>query len=223
MRIPDTVDSLIGKAGTSTRRSAGSSRRSRTSSTRASGGCSGWCTPRVRCGEDDAVLAQHFATGYTKIAGTFGGAEAARYLAAKSSEDPGRVRGQIEMLRDDRARQLPRSSSTSRRTPRSRVARRPHEHAGAAAGKLRAEIMELFTVGVGNLTESDVYAGARVFTGWNLQRPGRRPTASQPLRVHLQRRPARTTAKTFSSPSIPTATGRFRRAPPPAACRTASI
>ena len=31
------------------------------------------------------------------------------------------------------------------------------------------EIMELFTVGVGNYTESDVYAAARVFTGWNLR------------------------------------------------------
>ena len=29
------------------------------------------------------------------------------------------------------------------------------------------EIMELFTVGVGNYTEADVYAGARVFSGWN--------------------------------------------------------
>src|ERR1044071_3641002 len=31
------------------------------------------------------------------------------------------------------------------------------------------EIMELFTVGVGYYTESDVYAAARVFTGWNLR------------------------------------------------------
>src|SRR5512133_756048 len=31
----------------------------------------------------------HFATGYTKIAGLVGAAEAARYMAAKPSEDPG--------------------------------------------------------------------------------------------------------------------------------------
>src|SRR4029434_6478341 len=31
------------------------------------------------------------------------------------------------------------------------------------------EIMELFTVGVGHYTEPDVYAAARVFTGWNLR------------------------------------------------------
>src|SRR5438128_7969138 len=43
----------------------------------------------------------HFATGYTKIAGTLGAAEGARYLAAKASEDPGKVLGQIEMLREN--------------------------------------------------------------------------------------------------------------------------
>ena len=34
------------------------------------------------------------------------------------------------------------------------------------------ELMELFTMGVGTFAETDVYAGARVFTGWNLARPG---------------------------------------------------
>ncbi|MBW8865776.1 MAG: DUF1800 family protein [Acidobacteria bacterium] len=43
----------------------------------------------------------HFATGYTKIAGALGAAEGARYMAAKPGEDPGRVRGQIEMLREN--------------------------------------------------------------------------------------------------------------------------
>jgi uncharacterized protein (DUF1800 family) len=32
------------------------------------------------------------------------------------------------------------------------------------------ELMELFTMGVGTFAEEDVYAGARVFTGWNLRR-----------------------------------------------------
>jgi uncharacterized protein (DUF1800 family) len=40
---------------------------------------------------------------------------------------------------------------------------RPQENFGR-------EVMELFTVGVGHHTEADVYAAARVFTGWNLQR-----------------------------------------------------
>src|SRR5207247_2344546 len=43
----------------------------------------------------------HFATGYNKIAGTFGATEGARYMAAKASEDPGQVRGQLEMLREN--------------------------------------------------------------------------------------------------------------------------
>src|SRR3954451_11863932 len=43
----------------------------------------------------------HFATGYNKIAGALGAAEGARYLVAKASEDPAKVRGQIEMLREN--------------------------------------------------------------------------------------------------------------------------
>ena len=34
------------------------------------------------------------------------------------------------------------------------------------------ELMELFTIGVGQFTEADVRAAARVFTGWTLQRIG---------------------------------------------------
>ena len=41
----------------------------------------------------------HFATGYNKIAGIYGGTEATRMMAARPSEDPGGVRGQIELLR----------------------------------------------------------------------------------------------------------------------------
>src|SRR5207253_7382098 len=41
----------------------------------------------------------HFATGYNKIAGSLGAPEGTRYMAAKASDDPGRVAGQIEMLR----------------------------------------------------------------------------------------------------------------------------
>src|ERR1700760_3535423 len=43
----------------------------------------------------------HFATGYTKIAGSTNAAEGARYMAAKAAEDPAGVRGEIEMLRDN--------------------------------------------------------------------------------------------------------------------------
>ena len=115
----------------------------------------------------------HFATAYSKIAGIFGGDEATRYMAAKASEDPGGVRGQIEMLRDhalgnfrdilveiakDTAMLVWLDGYTNLRA-------RPQENFGR-------EILELFTMGIGHYTEADVYAAARVFTGWNLQRPG---------------------------------------------------
>ena len=61
------------------------------------------------------------------------------------------------------------------------------------------EIMELFTVGVGNYTESDVYAAARVFSGWNMARVG--GAASDPASYQaFQYFPNQheTTAKTFS-------------------------
>ena len=41
----------------------------------------------------------HFATGYTKIAGELNATEATRVLAAKPSEDPGGVTGQLELFR----------------------------------------------------------------------------------------------------------------------------
>src|SRR5881227_1754756 len=115
----------------------------------------------------------HFATGYTKIAGTLGAPEAARYMAAKSSEDPGRVAGQIEMLRANalgnfRDILLAVAKDTAMLVwldGRTNTKAKPQENFGR-------EIMELFTVGVGNYTESDVYAAARVFSGWNLQRVG---------------------------------------------------
>ena len=148
----------------------------------------------------------HFATGYTKIAGALGAAEGARYMAAKPSEDPGqRARPDRDAARE-RARQLPRhparrsrrtrrcsSGSTAGRTRR----RKPQENFGR-------EIMELFTMGVGNYTEADVYAGgARVhrLEPGAARRRGRRRAA---LRVRLQRRASTTpTAKTFSFPIYP--------------------
>jgi len=122
----------------------------------------------------------HFATGYTKVAGSLNAAESARYMAAKASEDPGHVRGQLEMLRDnalgnfrdilleiakDAAMLVWLDGRTNTRA-------RPQENFGR-------EVMELFTMGVGNYTEPDVYAAARVFTGWNLSRPGAAADGSQ--------------------------------------------
>jgi uncharacterized protein (DUF1800 family) len=115
----------------------------------------------------------HFATGYTKIAGALGAAEASRYLAAKATEDPGAVHGQIEMLRESALGSfkdilLAIAKDTAMLVwldGRTNTKAKPQENFGR-------EIMELFTVGVGNYTEADVYAAARVFSGWNLARVG---------------------------------------------------
>jgi len=122
----------------------------------------------------------HFATGYTKIAGTFGATEGTRYMAAKASEDPGRVRGQIELFRDmalGNFRDLLVAVAKDAAMlvwldGRTNTKAKPQEN-------FAREIMELFTMGVGNYTEPDVYAGARVFSGWNLQRPGSATDGSQ--------------------------------------------
>jgi uncharacterized protein (DUF1800 family) len=116
----------------------------------------------------------HFATAYGKISSSLGStAEGARYMAAKASEDPGGVRGQIEMLRDHalgnfRNLLVEIAKDTAMLVwldGRNNVRTRPQENFGR-------EIMELFTMGVGHYTEQDVYAAARVFTGWNLARGG---------------------------------------------------
>ena len=70
-------------------------------------------------------------------------------------------------------------------------------------------------MGVGNYAEADVYAGARVFTGWNLARPNGSGD-TRLLRVLLQRARSTTRPRRSSrSRSTPTAAGRFPRAPRP--------
>jgi uncharacterized protein (DUF1800 family) len=143
----------------------------------------------------------HFATGYTKIAGLSNAAEGARYMAAKASEDPGKVRGQIEMLRDnalgnfqdilinvakDTAMLFWLDGKTNTKNA-------PQENFGR-------ELMELFTMGVGHYTEPDVYAAARVFTGWNTTRPGSSADGSQHYEFNYVPGNHETTAKTFSFP-----------------------
>ncbi len=143
----------------------------------------------------------HFATGYSKIAGIVGAAEATRYMAAKPAEDPAQVRGQIELFREyalgnfrdllvavaqDTAMLFWLDGYTNTRA-------RPQENFGR-------EIMELFTMGVGHYTEPDVYAAARVFTGWNLARPGSATDGSQHYQFAYNANQHDTGEKTFSFP-----------------------
>ena len=141
----------------------------------------------------------HFATGYPKIAGSLGATEGARYLAAKPSEDPGKVRGQIEMLRANalgnfRDILLNIAKDTAMLVwldGRTNTKAKPQEN-------FAREVMERFSVGVGHYTESDVYAGARVFTGWNLGRPGTALDGSQHFEFAYDAGQHETSAKTFS-------------------------
>ncbi len=117
----------------------------------------------------------HFATGYAKVAGGVGTTDGARMLAAKPSEDPAGAKGQIELFREYALGNFRDLLIKVSQDPamlvwldgRTNVKGKPQEN-------FARELMEIFTVGVGYYTEQDVYAGARVFTGWNLQRTGER-------------------------------------------------
>jgi uncharacterized protein (DUF1800 family) len=114
----------------------------------------------------------HFATAYSKVA-SFGGAlQGTRMMAGK----PGQVEGppgQVELFRQRGLGSFRDLLLAVARDPamliwldgRTNTRQRPQENFGR-------EIMELFTFGIGNYTEEDVYAAARVFTGWNLQTVG---------------------------------------------------
>src|SRR3954453_801756 len=115
----------------------------------------------------------HFATAHSKIAGDVGAEEATRLLAAKQSEDAAGVTGQLELLRRHALGNFRDLLVAIAQDPamlfwldgRTNVRAHPQEN-------FARELMELFTMGVDTFAESDVYAGARVFTGWNLARPG---------------------------------------------------
>jgi uncharacterized protein (DUF1800 family) len=112
----------------------------------------------------------HFATAYSKLAVDSGEVQATKMLAHK----PGSLRGpmgQIELFRQHALGSYRDLLYHVAQDPATVVwldgqfntKARPQENFGR-------EIMELFSVGVGYYTEPDVYAAARVFTGWNLRR-----------------------------------------------------
>ena len=115
----------------------------------------------------------HFATANSKVSGELGATEGARALAAKASEDSAGFQGQIELLRQHALGNFRDLLVAIAQDPamlvwldgRSNFRAQPQEN-------FARELMELFTMGVGTFAETDVYAGARVFTGWNLARPG---------------------------------------------------
>jgi uncharacterized protein (DUF1800 family) len=143
---------------------------------------------------------QHFATAYSKLAGTLNAADGARMMAAKPSEDPSKVRGQIELFREKGLGSFSDLLVEVAKDPamvvwldgRTNFKGQPQENFGR-------ELMELFTFGVENYVESDVYAAARVFTGWNLTLLNRNtPTAYYAFLYNQAQHDV--AAKTFSFP-----------------------
>ena len=134
----------------------------------------------------------HFATAYSKIAGIVGATDAARMMATKPQEDSTGMKGQIELLREYALGNFRQLLIEIAKDPamlywldgRLNVRAQPQENFGR-------ELMELFTFGVEHYKESDVYAAARVFTGWNLRVTGANGTPTAKYRVLLQLRAAR--------------------------------
>lgn len=143
----------------------------------------------------------YFATGFSKIASVVGIANATRLMAAKASEDPRQQRGQIELFRDNALGNFRQLLIGVAQDPamliwldgNTNTKARPQENFGR-------ELMELFTRGVGYYTESDVYAAARVFTGWNLSASGNPQDPTTSFRFLYRPEQHETSAKTFSFP-----------------------
>jgi uncharacterized protein (DUF1800 family) len=139
----------------------------------------------------------HFATAYTKVAGAVGPLDGARMMAAKKTESPGSVPGQLELFREHALGNFRDLLIAVAQDPamliwldgRTNVRGRPQEN-------FARELMELFTMGVGTFQETDVYAGARVFTGWNLARAGAGPAGY--FRFNYNANQHDTTAKDFT-------------------------
>ena len=152
----------------------------------------------------------HFATAYSKINGIVGNTVAARMMDTKPSEDLNGGTGQIELFRQRALGNFRELLVEVAKDPamlvwldgRLNVRTRPQENFGR-------ELMELFTVGVGNHTESDVYAAARVFTGWNLAQIGVRDAPNGYYAFSYVASQHDTTAKDFSFPIYPNGSQRI--------------
>jgi uncharacterized protein (DUF1800 family) len=121
----------------------------------------------------------HFATAYSKIAGAVGQERATRMMDNDPSSLAGSLPGQIQTLRQNATGSFATMLMSMAKDPamiywldsQLNTRTRPQENFGR-------EIMELFSLGIGNYTEQDVYAAARVFTGFNWQVIGDRSAAA---------------------------------------------
>ena len=124
----------------------------------------------------------HFATAYSKIAGAVGQERATRMMDNDPNSLAGSEPGQIQKLRQLATGSFPTLLMAMAKDPamiywldsQLNTRTRPQENFGR-------EIMELFSLGIGNYTEQDVYAAARVFTGFNWQIVGDRAVHDRQL------------------------------------------
>jgi len=146
----------------------------------------------------------YFATGFSKISAAVKPQNATRLMAAKASEDPQQQRGQIELLRDNALGNFRQLLTAVAQDPAMLIWLDGDTNTKAAPQEnFGRELMELFSRGVGYYTEDDVYAAARVFTGWNMKESG---IASDPgTAFSFLYRPEQhdTGVKTFSFPIYP--------------------
>ena len=198
--VPDTVDTLIGKTGYVGLTITGAF----TPRTNIAHARQRWLFRMVhsqRPLQEKMALFwhNHFATAVSKIQGALGTDEGTRYMAAKPSEDPNNVKGQLELFREyalGNFRDLLLAVAKDAAMVvwldgRTNVKGRPQEN-------FARELMELFTMGVDTFAEEDVYAGARVFTGWNLARPSNAYYQFSYIGANHD-----TTAKDFTFPVMP--------------------
>jgi uncharacterized protein (DUF1800 family) len=142
----------------------------------------------------------HFATAYSKVAGFAGALQGTRMMAGKPGEVDGPP-GQLELFRQYALGNFRDMLVKVAQDPamlvwldgRTNTRQRPQEN-------FAREIMELFTFGLGNYTEQDVYAAARVFTGWNLQTVGSLGTTSGYYEFLYRANQHDPTEKTFTFP-----------------------
>ena len=115
----------------------------------------------------------HFATGFTKVAGQLGGPAASRAMASSSVGTGAPGRGQLELFRQHAVGSFRDLLLAVSQDPAMVAWLDGHKNVKESPQENYArELMELFTIGVGAHTESDVRAAARVFTGWSLRPQG---------------------------------------------------
>ena len=145
----------------------------------------------------------HFATAASKVLGNTNATQGTKMMANKGGELPGPP-GQLETLRTRALGKFRDLLVEMAKDPamlvwldgRLNTRLRPQENFGR-------EIMELFTLGVGNYTEQDVYAAARVFTGWNIRLVGAVNSPTAYYEPVFNPANHETTAKTFTFPIYP--------------------